>query len=83
MYKYLLPILILLAISASAGAQNSANSPLVKENSGKDGFSTHLAFELTTPTGSAGRWSTGGAHHILLSFHNRPHVYSTGRRRIL
>ncbi len=68
MYKYLLPILILLAISASAGAQNSANSPLVKENSGKDGFSTHLAFELTTPTGSAGRWSTGGGASLTISY---------------
>lgn len=51
-----------------AGAQSIAESEVLNQNPTRSGFSTHLAFELTTPTGSHGRWTTGGGATLSLNY---------------
>lgn len=51
-----------------ADAQSIAESEVLNRNPARSGLSTHLAFELTTPTGSQGRWSTGGGATLSLNY---------------
>ncbi len=67
MSKQLIFIIVLLAISCGAKAQNVADNPIVND-SPLSGLSTHLSFELTTPSGSNGRWSTGGGAALTVSY---------------
>lgn len=63
-------IIILSCIVCACGvqAQSIAESPVLNQNPTRHGFSTHLAFELTTPTGSQGRWTTGGGATLTLAY---------------
>ncbi len=71
MYKPLIFILILLATCCELSARNIAERQLLNKDPVSNGFSTHLAFELTTPTGSCGRWTTGGGATLTLSYTHR------------
>lgn len=68
MYRFILPLILLLACASAAVGQNIAESPVLNENPTRSGFSTHLAFEITTPSGSHGRWTTGGGATLTLSY---------------
>jgi len=68
MLKQLSFILILLATCCGLSARNIAERQLLNKDPTRHGLSTHLAFELTTPTGSHGRWTTGGGATLTLSY---------------
>lgn len=68
MPRLLITLLICLACGAGASAQDLAASPMLNQNPVRHGLSTHLAFELTTPTGSRGRWSTGGGATVTVAY---------------
>lgn len=64
-------LIILLCVSCltnDMAAQNIPDSPLLKQGISRHGFSANLTFELTTPSGSAGRWSTGGGATLIASY---------------
>lgn len=63
-------IIIVIGFFCACGAcaQSITDSPLLNQNPTRHGFSTHLAFELTTPTGSGGRWTTGGGGTVTIAY---------------
>ena len=68
MFQRLIIILTYIACACGAGAQSIAESELLNQNPTRSGVSTHLAFELTTPTGSHGRWTTGGGATLSVAY---------------
>lgn len=72
MLKQVILSLILLSGCVAAGAQTTSDkADNVKYDLSKGsvqlpngGISVNLAFELTTPSGSAGRWTTGGGAYL-------------------
>lgn len=68
MIRKLILWLIAIAACQCAWAQDVADADVVRQVPRRDGWSAHLAFELTTPTGSQGRWSTGGGATLTLSY---------------
>lgn len=59
---------MILTAAAGAYAQDDADATVLKQVPRREGWSAHLAFELTTPTGSHGRWSTGGGATLTLNY---------------
>lgn len=72
--RNLFPVLLICCGLCSL-AQNPAESPLLNQNPTQDGFSTHLAFQLTTPSGSHGKVTTGGGATLTVNYN----IYLTDR----
>ena len=68
MISRLIPLVLFISCAATSGAQAIGANPTLAENPARHGWSAHLAFELTTPTGSQGRWSTGGGATFTIAY---------------
>lgn len=72
---------ILFSITAicacTLAAQNATDT--IPDNVSRSGLGANLSFELTTPTGSHGRWSTGSGADVTIdyTFHLTPNWFVT------